>query len=98
MIYTILKTTFIVIESKLLYRNYKNLSLDSISIKKKNLTENFISNCNSCDDFDHILDKPHVNKDLRSAIMKRSRLKSEANKTKSLDDIISYKKKKKPSS
>ena len=39
------------------------------------------------------LDKPHVNKDLRSAIMKRSRLKNEANKAKSLDDIISYKKK-----
>lgn len=40
------------------------------------------------------LDKPHVNKDLRSAIKIRSRLKNEANKTKSLDDIISYKKKK----
>ena len=40
------------------------------------------------------LDKAHVNKDLRSAIKIRSRLKNEANKTKSLDDIISYKKKK----
>ena len=36
--------------------------------------------------------KPHVNKQLRSAAMKRSRLKNKANKTKSRDDIINYKK------
>ena len=36
--------------------------------------------------------KPHINKILRSAIMKRSQLKNKANKTKSVDDLIKYKK------
>ena len=36
--------------------------------------------------------KPHLNKTLRNAIMKRSQLKNKANKTKSIDDLIKYKK------
>ena len=36
--------------------------------------------------------KPHVNKDLRQAIMKRSKLKNKANKTKDPTDIKNYKK------
>ena len=36
--------------------------------------------------------KPHINKILRNAIMKRSQLKNKANKTKSVDDLIKYKK------
>ena len=53
MIYTMLKTTFINTEPKLLkYRCYKNFSLD---IFKENLTENLINDCNSYDDFDNIL-------------------------------------------
>ena len=36
--------------------------------------------------------KPHINKILRNAIMKRSQLKNKANKTKSIDDLIKYKK------
>ena len=36
--------------------------------------------------------KPHVNKVLRSAIMKRSRLKNKANKTRKVVDIFNYKK------
>ena len=36
--------------------------------------------------------KPHGNEKLRSAIMKRSGLKNTANKTKSRNDIINYKK------
>ena len=36
--------------------------------------------------------KPHVNKVLRSAIMKRSRLKNKANKTCKAADIFNYKK------
>ena len=36
--------------------------------------------------------KPHVNKVLRSAIMKRSRLKNKANKTRKAVDIFNYKK------
>ena len=33
-------------------------------------------------------EKPHVNKELRSAIMKRSRLKTKANKTRKAVDIF----------
>ena len=36
--------------------------------------------------------KPHINKTLRKAIMKRSQLKNEANKTKDPKDILKYKK------
>ena len=36
--------------------------------------------------------KPHINKILRNAIMKRSKLKNKANKTKSVDDLTKYKK------
>ena len=36
--------------------------------------------------------KPHVNKVLHSAIMKRSRLKSQANKTRKAVDVFNYKK------
>ena len=36
--------------------------------------------------------KPQINKILGNAIMKRSKLKNKANKTKSVDDLIKYKK------
>ena len=36
-------------------------------------------------------EKPHMNKYLRRAIMKRSKLKKVANKTKNLLDIMNYK-------
>ena len=36
--------------------------------------------------------KPHVDKNLCKAIVKRSRLKSKANRTKILEDIAKYKK------
>ena len=36
--------------------------------------------------------KPHINKILRNAIMKLIQLKNKANKTKSVDDLIKYKK------
>ena len=36
--------------------------------------------------------KPHITKQLRKAIMKRSQLKNKANKTKAPDDFASYKK------
>ena len=39
--------------------------------------------------------KPHVRKDLHSAIIKWLKIKSKANKTKSPGDIINYKKRKK---
>ena len=36
--------------------------------------------------------KPHINKTLRKAIMKRSQFKNKANKTKDPKDILKYKK------
>ena len=36
--------------------------------------------------------KPHMNKTLRKAIMKRSQLKNKANKTRNATDILNYKK------
>ena len=36
--------------------------------------------------------KPHVDKNLRKAIVKRSKLKNKANRTKLQDDIAKYKK------
>ena len=36
--------------------------------------------------------KPHVDKNLRKAIMKRSQLKNKANRAKELEDITKYKK------
>ena len=36
--------------------------------------------------------KPHVDKNLRKAIMKRSQLKDKASRTKQLEDITKYKK------
>ena len=36
--------------------------------------------------------KPHINKTLRKAIMKRSQLKNKANKTRNATDILNYKK------
>ena len=35
--------------------------------------------------------KPHIDENLRKAIMKRSQLKNKANKTKQLEDITKYK-------
>ena len=42
--------------------------------------------------FLHGNQKPHVDKNLRKAIMKRSQLKNKANRTKKLEDITRYKK------
>ena len=56
MICTMLKTTFINIEPKLLkYHCYKNFLLD---IFKDDLTEQLIKDCYSYDDFDHIFLRP----------------------------------------
>ena len=108
MLCTILKFSFINIEPKLLnFRDYKNFNFGNVKeglceallicrnshdefenifitaldkhapIKKKWLRGN---------------NKPHIAKPLRQAIMKRSKLKNKANKTKLLTDIRNYKK------
>ena len=92
---------------KLIYRNYSNFSqkdfqnelLLNIGDGKNNYLEfekNFVETLNK-----HAPKKikifrgnhkPHINKTLRKAIMKRSQLKNKANKTKDPKDILKYKK------
>ena len=108
MIYTILKSLFINIELKLLnYRDYKNFNfgnfkedLSETLLICRNSYDEFESA------FITTLDKhapkkrkrlrgnnkPHITKPLRQAIMKWSKLKNKANKTKLLTDIRNYKK------
>ena len=108
MIYTMFKSSFINIETKLLnYRAYKNCSFGNF---KEDLSEALQDYKNLYDDFDsafitsldtHILkktkwlrenNKQHIRKPLRQAIIQWSKLMNEVNKTKLLIDIRNYKK------
>ena len=108
MIYTVLKSSFVNIESKQLnYRDFKNFSFESF---KKDLSEVLTACTNSYETFQDVFktsldnyapkkkkwlrgnNKTHVNKMLHKAIMKRSKLKNKANKTKLSVDINNYKK------
>ena len=99
-----LKSSFVNIEPKQLnYRDFKNFSFESF---KEDLSDVLTACTNSFETFQDALDKyapkkkkwlrgnnePHVNKMLRKAIMKRSKLKNKANKTKLPVDINNYKK------
>ena len=53
---------------------------------------NFTSKLNKRRKWVRGIHKPHINKKLRKAIMKRSRLKNKANKTKKPTDIRKFKK------
>ena len=94
MIYTMLKSSFINIEPKLLnYRDYKNFNFGNF---KEDLSEALLIGRNSYEfesAFIAALDK-HASKKktLRQTIMKRSKLKNKANNTKLLTDIRNYKK------
>ena len=102
MIYTMLKSSFINIEPKLLnYRDYKNLNFGNF----KDLGEALLICRNSYDEFKSAFiraldkhatkkkkclrrnNKPHITKPLRQAIMKPHK----ANKTKLLTDLRNYK-------
>ena len=108
MIYTMLKSSFINIEPKLLnYRDYKNFNFGNF---QEDLSKALLICRNSYDEFESAFitaldkhapkkkkwlrgnNKPHITKPLRQAIMKQSRLKDKANKTKLLNDIRNYKK------
>ena len=108
MLCTILKSSFINIEPKLLnFRDYKNFNFGNV---KEGLSEVLLICRNSHDEFENVFitaldkhapikkkwlrgnNKPHITKPLRQAIMKRSKLKNKANKTKLLTDIRNYKK------
>ena len=108
MIYTMLKSSFINIEPKLLnYRDYKNFNFGNF---KEDLSKALLICRRSYDEtetaFITPLDKhapkkkkwlsgnnrPHITKPLSQAITKQSKLKNKANKTKLLTDIRNYKK------
>ena len=108
LIYSNLKTTFEYEESKkVTYRNYKQFqwetfekdlssSLRNCNGEYENYEQNFIKVLNThAPKKVKILrgnHKPYYYKNLRKAIMKRSRLKNKAKRTKALIDIVSYKK------
>ena len=92
---------------KLIYRNYSNFSqkdfqsdlLLNIGDGKNNYLEfekNFVETLNKHAPKKTKIfrgnHKPHINKTLRKAIMKRSQLKNKANKTEDPKDILKYKK------
>ena len=99
MVYTMLKTTFQKSEPKqLIYRDFKNFYFESF---KNDLLENMVPCDRSYDrKFTAVLNKhapkkkkwlrgnqkPYINKTLRYEIMKRSKLKNIANKTKNTSD------------
>ena len=108
LIYSVMGTTFKCEESiKFIYRNYSNFSqkdfqsdlLLNIGHRKNNYLEfekNFVETLDKHAPKKTKIfrgnHKPHINKILRKAIMKRSQLKNKANKTKDPKDILKYKK------
>ena len=106
MIYTMLKSSFINFEPRLLiYRNYKKFSFRNF---KEAVSEAWLICRNSHDEFKSAFitaldkhapkkkkwfrenNKPHITKPQRQAIMKWSQLKSKVNKTELLTDIRNY--------
>ena len=108
LIYSMLKTTFEKEESKkVTYRNYKQFqwetfekdltsSLRNCKEEYENYEQNFIKVLNThASKKVKVLrgnHKPHYYKNLRKAIMKKSRLKNKAKRTKASVDIVNYKK------
>ena len=108
MILTMLKTTFQQKEPKcLIYRDYKNFIFENFKSDLQEALQSCKGSYDAFDNyFTSILnkhapkkkkvlrenEKPHMNKNLRRAIMKRSKLENEANKTRHPLDIMNYKK------
>ena len=108
MVYTMLKTTFQKSEPKqLIYRDFKNFYFESFKNDLlENMVTCDRSYDEFDRKFTAVLNKhapkkkkwlrgnqkPHINKTLRHEIMKRSKLKNIANKTKNTSDIMKYKK------
>ena len=103
-----MKTTFEKEESKVLvYRNYKNFNFNSFKSELlSKLHHDDVTFTSFENNFVKVLNqqapkkstvfrgnqKPHLNKSLRAAIMKRSRLKNKAIKFQLLADLSKYKK------
>ena len=96
-----MKTTFKSEEpKKLIYRDYSNFSTECF---KDDFMSSICQEKHDYSDFEKkFIDtkkiktfrsnqKPHINKTLRKAIMKRSQLKNKANKTRNATDVSNYK-------
>ena len=108
LIYSMLKTTFKKEESKkFIFRDYKNFDNTNFQMDLESKLNNCPKKYGIFEKtFENVLNahapkktkflrgnqKPHVDKNLRKAIMKRSQLKNKANRTKNLEDITKYKK------
>ena len=108
MIYTMLKSSFVNIEPKQLnYRDFKNFSFEIFKEDLREALTECTNSYETFEDTSKTsLDKyapkkkkcfrgnnkPHANKILRKTIMKRSKLKNKANKTKLPVDINNYRK------
>ena len=107
LIYTMLKTTFDKLPPKLIqYRSWKDFDENLFRCELEQKLYNVYDYATFHRIFNNALDRyapmrtkilrgnnqPHVNKFLRKAIMKRSRLKNIAIKTKSNEDMAAYKK------
>ena len=105
LIYTMLKSSFINFEPKLNYRDHKNFSLRNFkedvsealliySTSHDEFESAFITaldkHAPKKEKWFRGNNKPHITKPLRQTIMKWSKLKSKANKTKLLTDIRNY--------
>ena len=108
MIPTMLKTTFQQTKPKrLIYRDYKNPKFANFKSDLQEALQSCKGSYDAFDDYftsslnkhapkkKKVLwgnEKPHMKKNLRPAIMRRSKLKNKANLTKNLFDIMDYKK------
>ena len=108
LVYSMLKTCFKREESKhFIYRDYKNFNdtdfrmdlgdkLEKCPKHYENVEKTFVNVSDAHAPRKtkvlHGNHKPHVDKNLRKAIMKRSKLKNKANRTKLQNDIAKYKK------
>ena len=108
LISSMMKTTFEKEESKVLvYQNYKNFSFNSFKSELlSKFHHNNVTFTSFENNFVNVLNqqapkkskvfrgnqKPHLNKSLRAAIMKRSRLKNKADKSQLPADLFKYKK------
>ena len=106
LIYCMLKTTFVKLPPKVVnYRNWKNFVDIQFKAELNTLLNKNISNYAEFENiFKSVINRhapiktkilrgnnqPHVTKDLRKAIMKRSKLKNIANRTKNPEDIARY--------
>ena len=84
LIYSMLKTTFHKEEPKtLIYRDYKTFSLEKFNTEfETNFGDTLNNQAQKKSNIFRGNQKPHINKILRNAIVKRSQVKNKANKTK----------------